>query len=83
MLTQRQKVSPPVSVDKASLQDFASVTQQAFDDVFQAGHTHDVRIEVPSSTEGNPGDIVPVTLSGIPYLYVKFKLLGWKRVLLT
>jgi len=83
MLTQRQKVSPPVQVDKASLQDFASVTQQAFDDIFQIAHAHDVRTEIPLNSEGQPGDIIPIVSSGSTYLYVKFKILGWKRVLLT
>lgn len=83
MLTQRQKISPPIEVDKQSLQDFASVTQQAFDDVFQSAHIHPVKTSAPAENEGQAGDIFPVALDGVAYLYIKFPSLGWKRILLT
>ena len=82
-LDQRQKVSPPTANDIRSLQDFSSVIQQAFDEVFQEAHIHSVRTTAPSMAEGVVGDIMLVELSGIGYIYAKLPTLGWKRVALS
>lgn len=83
MLSQRSKIVPPQSVDIGNLQDFASVIQQAFDEVFEDAHIHTVRTSAPSETEGSVGDVMIVVLSSVGYLYVKCPTIGWKRVALS
>ena len=75
---QRVEVAPPLSTDK-DLLDFASVLQSNFSDLFQIAHEHQPRTTVPSESEGNPGDIVPVYQSPSWYLYVKVDNSTWKR----
>lgn len=59
----------------------ASVVQQNFEQLFEVAHSHQVRTSAPASNEGAINDIVPVILDSIPYLYIKFPTVGWKRVL--
>jgi hypothetical protein len=54
--------------------------QRNLEDLFQFAHTHDIRTTAPSNTEGAIGDIVPVLLSGVGYVYIKFPDIGWKRI---
>jgi len=61
----------------------AEVVQRNLEDLFDFSHTHDVRTTAPSDAEGSVGDIVPVILSGVGYLYVKFPSIGWKRATLS
>lgn len=82
-IDQRQKVSPPQANDLNSLKDFASIVQQAFDDIFEVAHAHEARTAAPSATDGNVGDIWLVELSGVGYIYAKLPTLGWKRVALS
>lgn len=77
---QRRSVSPPNPADKEKLQDFSSVVQDNFKDLYEDAHRHDVRTAAPLTTEGQVGDIVPVSLSGVFYLYTKVASDTWKRV---
>lgn len=61
----------------------AEVVQRNFEDLFQFAHEHVLRTTAPSSSEGAVGDVVPVLLNGIGYLYVKFPSIGWKRIALS
>lgn len=60
----------------------ASVVQQNLEDLFQFAHTHDVMSSAPADNEGNVGDIKPVIVGTIFYIYVKFSS-GWKRAVLS
>lgn len=82
-IDQRQKVSPPQNNDLNSLKDFASIIQQAFDDIFELAHSHPVRTTAPTANEGSVGDIQLAEIGGIGYIYVKLPTLGWKRVALS
>lgn len=77
---QQFPVSAPLETDKESLKDFSATVNRNFEDLFGDAHTHDVRTTAPASSEGSIGDILPVVLSGVYYLYVKFPTVGWKRV---
>lgn len=81
--TQQFRVTPPLEADREKLEDYSSVIHRGFEDVFQDLHTHDVSLAAPSSSEGAVGDIIPVVLDGVYYLYVKFPSVGWKRVALS
>jgi hypothetical protein len=61
----------------------AEVVQRNLEDLFKYSHTHDVRTTVPTDRDGLVGDLVPVLLDGIGYLYIKFPSIGWKRVVLS
>jgi hypothetical protein len=61
----------------------AEVVQRNLEDLFQFAHEHVVRTTAPSASEGAVGDVIPVVISGVGYLYVKFPSIGWKRVQLT
>jgi hypothetical protein len=80
---QRQKISPPTNNDLKSLNDFASVVQYAFEDLFETAHIHSVRTTAPTDNDGSVGDIMLVELSGVGYIYAKLPTLGWKRVALS
>lgn len=59
------------------------VVQKSFEQLFGFAHDHLVRQSAPTSRDGMPGDIVPVNLSGVYYLYVKMTSTVWARVALT
>jgi hypothetical protein len=61
----------------------AEVVQRNLEDLYEFAHSHTVRTTAPSSSEGSIGDVIPVELSGVGYLYVKFPTIGWKRVALS
>jgi hypothetical protein len=81
--SQEFPVSAPLAEDKASLNDFAATVQRNFEDLFTAAHTHDVKTAAPATNDGAVGDMVPVVISGVGYIYIKFPVLGWKRIALS
>jgi len=78
---QKRPIVPPLPADKG-LGDFSQVVQENAEELFELAHLHDVKTAVPSDTEGEVGDIRPVVVEGVFYLYVKFSA-GWKKVTLT
>ena len=79
---QRIEVAPPLAEDK-EFQDFASVVQNNFVDLFQVAHDHPLHTSAPTTSEGNIGDIQLVNLSGTYYIYAKVAIATWKRVVLS
>ena len=79
---QRVEVAPPLVEDK-EFQDFASVVQNNFVDLFQVAHDHPLHTAAPTASEGTIGDIQLVDLSGTYYIYAKVATAIWKRVLLS
>ena len=77
-IRQQQPVSPPRPEDRESLDDYASITQDNFRQLFQIAHRHGVRTTAPSSNEGNVEDIILVETSTEKYIAVKFSS-GWFR----
>jgi len=61
----------------------AEVVQRNLEDLFLFSHSHDVRTTEPGINEGSIGDILPVILSGVYYVYIKFPSVGWKRAILS
>jgi hypothetical protein len=61
----------------------AEVVQRNLEDLYEFAHSHDVRTSEPSASEGSIGDIVPVILNGVYYVYIKFPSIGWKRAILS
>lgn len=60
----------------------AEVVQRNLEDLFQAAHEHDALKEAPRASDGVPGDMYPVQINGVFYIYVKFPE-GWKRAVLS
>jgi len=59
----------------------AEVVQSNFLQLFGYAHEHNIRRAAPTDQEGTPGDIVPVILGSVYYIYVKFPSpVNWKRV---
>jgi hypothetical protein len=61
----------------------AEVVQRNLEDLYDFAHSHEVRTTEPSANEGSIGDILPVVLSGVYYVYIKFPSVGWKRATLS
>lgn len=61
----------------------AEVVQRNLEDLYEYSHSHDVRTAAPSDSEGSIGDILPVVISGVYYVYIKFPSVGWKRAILS
>lgn len=78
---QRLTVSPPSTKDEG-LQDYSSVIQQNFEDIFEVGHSHDLLGQLPNETDGVIGDIQLVNDGTNYYLCAKFSD-GWKKVILS
>jgi hypothetical protein len=72
-----EKQQFPISDDLNS-----SVVQRNFSDLYQYAHQHIHRTVEPKSADGNIGDMVPVTLNGCQYLYVKYPT-GWERAFVS
>lgn len=81
-IKQQHPVAPPRPEDKEVLNDFASILQDNFIQLFEIAHRHHVRTTAPSSNEGNVGDIYLVESSSTFSIYVKFSS-GWKSVVVT
>lgn len=61
----------------------AEVVQRNLEDLFEDAHIHNLKTTAPLVNEGSVGDIIPVELNGIGYLYVKYPTIGWKRIALS
>lgn len=59
------------------------VVQRNLNELFEYSHTHEIRETAPDINEGSVNDVIPVKISGSYYLYIKFPVVGWKRVLLS
>ena len=82
MERQQIPISPPLQDDRDTLSDFSSDVQRNLESLFEIAHAHSYRTSVPSSNEGNTGDIYLVEESSTFKLYAKFPS-GWKSVTLT
>lgn len=73
------QIAPPSEADlKNCLKDYSATIQRAFEQVFIKLHDVLEVSSVPSSTDGNVGDIYMYDNGTNQYLYVKFAS-GWKR----
>jgi hypothetical protein len=61
----------------------AEVVQRNLEDLYDFAHSHEVRTTEPGISEGSIGDILPVILGGVYYVYIKFPSVGWKRAILS
>jgi len=61
----------------------AEVVQRNLEDLFEDAHAHTLRTTAPSANEGMVGDVIPVELNSIGYIYVKYPTIGWKRIALS
>lgn len=81
-IRQSKPISPPRPEDVDILDDYSSILQDNFVQLFELAHRHNVRTTVPASNEGNVGDIFLVEASSTFSIYVKFPS-GWKSVVVT
>ena len=81
-IRQQQPISPPRPEDREALDDYSSIIQDNYSQLFQAAHTHNVRTTAPAANEGNVGDIYLVADGSSFRIYAKFST-GWKSVVLT
>ena len=81
-IRQQQPISPPRPEDSELLNDFASILQDNFMQLFEIAHRHTIRTTAPAINEGNVGDIVLTEISGTFSIYAKFSS-GWKSVVVT
>ena len=82
MKRQSEPLSPPLDNDKDSLSDYSSVAQRNLENLYEFAHTHDYKTSVPTSNEGNVGDVYLVEVNAVFSLYAKFPS-GWKSVVLS
>lgn len=80
---QKRQVVPPIVGDQGTLNDFSSIVQDNFKQLFDLAHTHEVRSTVPAYNEGQVGDIVLVFISPTYYVYAKVTTQMWLRVALS
>lgn len=78
-LSQAKKVVPPISSDPG-LVDYSNTIQGNLNTLYQAGHTHQIVNAIPSSGDGNPGDIFIVVLTTGTHLYAKTTQTTWVEV---
>lgn len=70
-------LAPPSKEDLDNLlNDYTSKIKEAFDELYQDSHVHDVRSSDPASNEGEVGDIVLVDDGTNKYLAVRYSD-GW------
>jgi hypothetical protein len=81
-IRQAQPVSPPLETDKETLDDYSSVLQDNFKQLFQIAHRHTLRTTVPAANEGNVTDVFLVESGSTFSIYVKFPS-GWKSVVVS
>ncbi len=73
------KLAPPSKADMDNLlQDYTSIIQRVFEQLFIKVHDIIEVATVPADTEGNVGDMYLFNDGTNQYLYVKFTT-GWKR----
>lgn len=83
-LDQRVEIPPFNANDLNAVKNFTAALKENIGDLLETAHQHNVRTTAPSVNEGNVTDIIPVSISGVPYLYIKFPApINWARVALT
>jgi hypothetical protein len=81
MMQHGKPVVPPQPTDKL-LRDFAQIIDSNLQLLFQAAHVHKVVTSLPTSRDGDVGDIYAVDIAGAKKLCVKFSD-GWYAVAVT
>lgn len=71
----------PPQEDDEELNDYTSVIQTVFDEIYQDLHSHTIRTSAPKVTDGEVGDIQLVEIESSRFLYTKFSA-GWFKVAL-
>jgi len=82
MERQSEPLAPPLSNDQQTLSDYSSVVQRNLKSLFEFAHSHRYKTTIPTSNEGDVGDIYLVENSSTFKLYAKFPS-GWKSVTLS
>lgn len=78
MIQQGQPVVPPTPSD-TKLRDFSQIIDGNVKVLFQAAHVHKIVTSLPTSREGDVGDIYLVDIAGAKKICVKFSD-GWYAV---
>ena len=80
---QKRPIAPPLTSDQQTLNDFTSVVQDNFKDLFSAAHSHGLRTTIPAFNEGQIGDISLVFIDPSYYIYAKVTSTAWMRIILS
>jgi hypothetical protein len=82
-IRQGAPITPPTPGD-SRLQGFSNIIQNAFAQLFQAGHTHTGTngplLTAPKANDGNIGDVTIAIVSGSAYLFFKTDATTWYRL---
>ena len=80
-LQQREPVVPPTRSD-AQLRDFSQIIQDSLKTLFLNAHVHKIVTALPTTRDGDVGDIYLVDIAGAQKIAVKFSD-GWYAVAVT
>jgi hypothetical protein len=78
-IQQPGNLAPPIPSDRLTLVNFTAILQRLYGTLFQAAHNHTIVTTVPTSNEGNVGDIYIVQTTSSTHLYAKLAS-GWTQV---
>jgi len=76
--TQDKPIGPPREADRELLIEFTAILQRNLEDLFDDAHNHEVKTDLPSTTDGAVGDIQLVDDGTNKYLVARYAD-GWHK----